>query len=118
INSLEVDVIQKGFKDLKNGDDYLNLYHEAKARQISDWLVGINASRCYSLLLQAKGLKGAYSAGRVQTPSLYLIYERQNEVENFKSTPFYEIIGEVNKNENKFNVKYKGKFDQLQEAVS
>lgn len=118
INSLEVDVIQKGFKDLKNGDDYLNLYHEAKARQISDWLVGINASRCYSLLLQAKGLKGAYSAGRVQTPSLYLIYQRQKEVENFKSTPFYEIIGEVNKNENKFNVKYKGKFDQLQEAVS
>lgn len=118
INSLEIDVIQKGFKNLKNGNDYLNLYHEAKARQISDWLVGINASRCYTLLLQAKGMKGAFSAGRVQTPSLYLIYQRQKEVENFKSKPFYEILGEVNQNENPFNVKYNGKFDQLQEAIS
>src|SRR5699024_7556740 len=52
INSLEKSEIQKGFKNLKSGNEYYPLYIEAQTRQISDWLVGMNASRLYTLLLQ------------------------------------------------------------------
>src|SRR5690625_5370337 len=54
INSLEGDEIQKGFRHLNNGNNYLSLYKEAQTRQFSDWLVGMNASRLYTLLLQQK----------------------------------------------------------------
>ena len=66
INSLEVDEIQKGFQALKEGEHYLSLYKEAQTRQFSDWLVGMNASRLYTLLLQQKGMRGVFSVGRVQ----------------------------------------------------
>lgn len=68
INSLEKEVIQQGLQDLKDGKDYYSLYKEAETRQKSDWLVGMNASRLYSILFQQKGLRnmGAFSVGRVQ----------------------------------------------------
>lgn len=116
INSLEIDEIQKGFSNLKKGNDYLPLYEEAKTRQISDWLVGINASRLYTLLMQKKGLRGVYSVGRVQTPTLYLIYKRQNEVENFQSKPFYELVGDITTDAGTFNAKHKERFDQEEKA--
>lgn len=94
INSLEVDEIRKGFTNLRNNERDLLLYYEAKSRQISDWLVGMNGSRLYSLLLQAKGQKDVFPIGRVQTPTVYLIYERQLEIEQFVSEPFFEIVGE------------------------
>ncbi len=67
------------------------MYEEAKARQISDWLVGMNGSRLYSLLLQAQGIRDVFSIGRVQSPTVFLIYQRQMEIENFVSEPFFEI---------------------------
>lgn len=67
------------------------MYEEAKARQISDWIVGMNGSRLYSLLLQARGINDVFSIGRVQSPTVFLIYQRQLEIENFKSEPFFEI---------------------------
>lgn len=66
INSLETDEIQKGFRRLREGNHYIPLYREAQTRQFSDWLVGMNASRLYTLLLQQKGLRGPFSVGRVQ----------------------------------------------------
>ncbi|WP_255822112.1 toprim domain-containing protein [Halobacillus shinanisalinarum] len=71
INSLEVDEIQKGFENLHSGSKYLPIYGEAQARQIGDWLVGMNASPLYSLLLPKKGIRETFSLGRVQTPTLY-----------------------------------------------
>jgi DNA topoisomerase-3 len=91
INSLEVDEIRKGFVNLQDNKKDLLLYNEAKTRQISDWLVGMNGSRLYTLLLQQKGLKENLSIGRVQSPTVYLIYQRQLEIENFIPKPFYEI---------------------------
>lgn len=57
----------------------------------------MNASRAYTLLLQEKGLQtqGVYSVGRVQTPTLHLIYQRQLEIEKFVSKPFIEWFGNV-----------------------
>lgn len=69
----------------------LLLYEEAKARQISDWLVGMNGSRLYTLLLKAKGYEQVFPIGRVQSPTIYLVYERQKEIENFVSEPFFEV---------------------------
>ena len=69
----------------------LLMYEEAKARQISDWLVGMNGSRLYSLLLKARGIQEVFPIGRVQSPTVYLIYQRQREIETFVSEPFFEI---------------------------
>ena len=93
INSLEVDEIRKGFNNLQSNERDMLMYQEAKTRQISDWLVGMNCSRLYTLLLQKKGFKGSISIGRVQSPTVYLIYKRLQEIENFKPENFYEIEG-------------------------
>lgn len=58
INSLEVEEIEKGLQHLQNGNNYIPLYKEAQTRQYSDWIVGMNASRLYTLLLQKQGLQG------------------------------------------------------------
>lgn len=93
INSLEIDEVRKGFANLQNNQKDLLMYEEAKARQISDWLVGMNASRLYSLLLKEQGIQDVFPIGRVQSPTLYLIYQRHMEIENFVSEPFYEVEG-------------------------
>lgn len=91
INSLEADEVRKGFANLRDNRHDLLLYEEAKSRQISDWLVGMNASRLYTLLLKAKGIQEVFPIGRVQSPTVYLIYQRQREIETFVSEPFFEI---------------------------
>ncbi|ARK21874.1 type IA DNA topoisomerase [Sporosarcina ureae] len=93
INSLEADEVRKGFNNLQDNQKDLLLYYEAKTRQISDWLVGMNGSRLYTLLLQQKGFGESLSIGRVQSPTVYLIYQRQKEIENFIPKAFYEIEG-------------------------
>ena len=121
VNSLEPEVLQKGFRELKNGDDYISRYEEARSRQIGDWLVGMNASPLYSLLLQKQGIKETFSVGRVQTPTLYLIYQRQQEIENFKSEPFYELYASISTPEGQFKAKYKERFkdkNKLQELIN
>lgn len=91
INSLEVEEVRKGFSNLLDNQKDLLLYEEAKARQISDWLVGMNGSRLYTLLLKEQGIQEVFPIGRVQSPTIYLIYQRQLEIENFVSEPFFEI---------------------------
>lgn len=91
INSLEIEEVRKGFANLQDNRKDLLLYEEAKARQISDWLVGMNGSRLYSLLLQSQGIREVFPIGRVQSPTIYLIYQRQLEIENFVSEPFFEV---------------------------
>lgn len=91
INSLEVDEIRKGFNNLKEGKETYNLFMEAQARQKADWLVGMNLSQLFTISLQQKGFKGSLSIGRVQTPSVVLINERQKDIANFISKAFYQI---------------------------
>src|SRR5699024_1546009 len=90
INSLEVDEVQ--------------------TRQFSDWLVGMNASRLYTLLLQQRGMKGAFSVGRVQTSTLYLLYKRQKEIEEFVSQPYFAFQGLVEVQNGSFEAKHKQRF--------
>lgn len=105
INSLEKEAILDGFKNLKDGWNYYPAYKEAQTRQISDWLVGMNGSPLYTLLLQQAGVKGVYSIGRVQTPTLYMVYQRDLAIKNFKSEPYLELNAEVEANSQKFVAK-------------
>ncbi|SFE80005.1 type IA DNA topoisomerase [Alteribacillus iranensis] len=116
INSLEKEEVYKGFMKLQEGKSYERLYDEAQARQVSDWLVGMNASRLYTLLLQKKGIEHVFSVGRVQTPTLRLIYERQKEIENFVSEPFFELTATFKTETGTYTGKAKGHFKTKEEA--
>lgn len=116
INSLEVDEVRKGFSNLHDNKKDLLLYEEARARQISDWTVGMNASRLYTLLLQQKGFKESLSIGRVQSPTVYMIYQRQLEIENFVPKAFYEVEGNFTAADGKYKGKAKIKSDKKEEV--
>lgn len=102
INSLEKEAIYDGFKDLRPGEYYYPKYKEAKARQNADWLIGMNGSPLYSLLLQNKGIDGSFSLGRVQTPTLYMIFKLQEEINHFKKEPYFEGEGEIRHQNGRF----------------
>src|SRR5690625_678982 len=96
---------------------YLTLtYKEAQTRQFSDWLVGMNASRLYTLLLQQRRMKGAFSVGRVQTATLYLLYKRQKEIEEFVSQVYFTFQGLVEVQNGSFEAKHKQRFATKDEA--
>lgn len=86
ISSMEDSAIKDGFRNLKDGSYYDDLFESAKARAIADWLVGMNISRLYSCLY-----KQNYSVGRVQTPTLAMIVNRDNEINNFKKEKYYTV---------------------------
>ncbi|WP_227936817.1 DNA topoisomerase III [Alkalihalobacillus deserti] len=93
LSSLTQAAVEEGFKSLRSEEDTRPLYFEALSRACADWLVGMNASRAYTLLLQQKGIHDVFSTGRVQTPTLALIVKREKEIETFKPVPFWEVIG-------------------------
>lgn len=91
--SLTPKSIQKAFHNLLDIKVTQPLYFEAMARSYADWLIGMNASRVYTLLIQDKGVeRTVYSCGRVQTPTLAMVVNREREIQNFVSHPFYELI--------------------------
>ncbi len=107
ISSLTPKAIKEGFRNLRDEIETKNLYFEAYTRACSDWIVGMNASRLYSILLKEKGFSDVFSVGRVQTPTLALIVKRELEIEQFVSEPFWEVFGEFFIN----GKKYKGKWE-------
>jgi DNA topoisomerase-3 len=84
--------VKAGFANLLDEAETRNLYYEAYSRACADWLIGMNASRIYTLLLQEKGLADVFSVGRVQTPTLALIVKREKEIAHFKPEPFWEVL--------------------------
>ncbi len=89
ISSLTDDAIRKGFAQLQDGRLYDNLYRAAKCRSESDWIVGLNATRLYTLKFGQKGT--LWTIGRVQTPVLALIVQRDAEIANFIPKDFWEL---------------------------
>jgi DNA topoisomerase-3 len=89
ISSLTDEAITEGFKQLKDSQEYDLLYAAGNARAIGDWLLGMNASRLYTIKY-ANG-KGVLSIGRVQTPTLALIVNRYNEILNFVPEIYWEL---------------------------
>ena len=93
ISSLTEDAIREGFANLKDQSHYQHLYEAGMMRAIGDWLLGMNATRAYTLRY-AKGVgkdRQVLSIGRVQTPTLALIVKRQHEIENFVPRTYWEL---------------------------
>ena len=93
ISSLTEDAIREGFQKLKDQSEYQHLYEAGLMRAIGDWLLGMNATRAYTLRF-AKGVgkdRQVLSIGRVQTPTLALIVKRQYEIEHFVPRTYWEL---------------------------
>ncbi len=89
ISSLTEEAIRDGFSKLKSQDEFQHLYEAGLSRAIGDWLLGMNATRLYTLKYGKN--KQVLSIGRVQTPTLALIVSRQLEIENFKPEAYWEL---------------------------
>ncbi len=89
ISSLTEESIREGFKNLKDQDAYNSLYLAGLSRAIGDWILGMNATRLYTL--KYANNRQVLSIGRVQTPTLALIVNRQKEIANFKPEPYWVL---------------------------
>lgn len=93
VSSLTEEAIAEGFKKLKDQSEYQHLYEAGLMRAIGDWLLGMNATRAYTIRY-AKGAgkdRQVLSIGRVQTPTLALVVKRQAEIENFVPKTYWEL---------------------------
>ena len=91
ISSMEDAAIREGFRDLKPGSVYDNLYEAALCRERADWIVGMNATRLFSCLYGT-----TLAVGRVMTPTLGMAVMREAQIQAFKPEPFYEIELQIN----------------------
>jgi len=118
ISSQTDQAIKEGFDNLKPGDEYQPLYDSALSRSEADWLIGMNATRAYSISL-SKG-NGVMSVGRVQTPVLKMIVDRFEENTNFVPQTYYEIFADVDHPNGEFRAKWflkkDDRFTDLKEA--
>lgn len=122
ISSLTEEAIREGFNHLEDSSKFQRLYEAGLCRAIGDWLLGMNATRLYSLKYGGGYSRDrkVLSVGRVQTPTLALIVNRQNEIDNFKPEPYWELKttyrGTVfNSEKGKFKVREDG--EKLLEAI-
>ena len=90
ISSVTDKAIKDGFRNLKDGKEYLGLYHSGIARANADWLVGINASRALTLKYNA-----SLNCGRVQTPTLQMVFEREEKIKQFKPKDYYTFEAQI-----------------------
>ncbi len=89
ISSLTTEAIKEGFEKLEPSTQYDNLYYAGFSRAIGDWLLGMNATRLYTV--KHGGYKQVLSIGRVQTPTLAMLVHRFKEIKNFKPQPYWEL---------------------------
>ncbi len=89
ISSLTEEAIKEGFKNLKASEDYDQLFYAGYSRAIGDWLLGMNATRLYTLKYGKD--RQVLSVGRVQTPTLAMVVERYQSILNFKPVPYWEL---------------------------
>ena len=93
VNSLTEEAIREGFKQLKDQSEYQHLYEAGMMRAIGDWLLGMNATRAYTIrYASGRGReRQVLSVGRVQTPTLALVVKRQAEIEHFVPRTYWEL---------------------------
>ena len=89
ISSLTEEAIKEGFNNLKEDESYNNLYYAGYSRAIGDWLLGLNATRLFTV--KYGGYNQVLSIGRVQTPTLAMLVNRYNEIENFTPQKYWEL---------------------------
>lgn len=91
ISSLTEESIKEGFKRLQDQKDFQKLYEAGLCRAIGDWLLGMNATRLYTIKYRNGNSRQILSIGRVQTPTLALVVNRQKEIDNFKPEQYWEL---------------------------
>ncbi|QYN03663.1 DNA topoisomerase III [Pseudomonas protegens] len=91
LSALNEASIRKALSSLKSGQETFPLYHSALARSRADWLIGMNLSRLFTLLGQRAGYDGVLSVGRVQTPTLRLVVDRDRAIASFVSVPYWDV---------------------------
>jgi DNA topoisomerase-3 len=91
LTALDDSSIQKALTKIQNGSETENLYYAGLGRSRADWIVGLNLTRVVSIKAQTQGHQGVLSVGRVQTPTLKIIVDRDLEIENFKPKDYFDI---------------------------
>lgn len=91
ISSLTEEAIRQGFANLREAREFDTLYQAGKSRAVGDWLLGLNATRLFTLKYTTYQDKQLLSIGRVQTPTLALLVERWHEIQNFKPEPYWVL---------------------------
>lgn len=90
ISSMEDEAIRHGFEQMRMGEEYRDLQNAALCRARADWLVGMNATRAFTTTYYKKLI-----VGRVQTPTLAMLVQRQEEIDSFRSEPYYKVFAEA-----------------------
>ena len=91
ISSLTEEAIRQGFQNLRDAKEFDSLYQAGKSRAVGDWLLGLNATRLFTLKYTTYQDKQLLSIGRVQTPTLALLVDRHHEIRNFKPEPYWVL---------------------------
>ncbi|MGI4737284.1 MAG: DNA topoisomerase 3 [Janthinobacterium lividum] len=91
ISSLTEEAIRQGFNNLRDGKEFDSLYQAGRSRAVGDWLLGLNATRLFTLKYTTYQDKQLLSIGRVQTPTLALLVARHHEIQNFKPEPYWVL---------------------------
>lgn len=98
--------LRRAWANPKEGSETVRLFHAAQTRQRADWLFGMNLTRAATLVFGTGHGKGVLSYGRVQTPTLALIVQRDREIENFKSREYFELTAHVRSGSHGMTMKY------------
>ena len=93
LQSMTPEAIRQGFQNLRPGSEYDRLGDAARCRSEADWLIGMNATRALTRRMKTRTEKNSWSAGRVQTPTLAMLVDRELEILSFRPTPFWRIQG-------------------------
>lgn len=99
INAKDEKSMKRAFNSIDSNDSYQGMYYSALGRQRSDWLIGMNASRLYTNLARKMGINITMPIGRVKTPTLALVVQREKEITNFEETVYYELSIDVQSND-------------------
>lgn len=95
LTALDDASIRKALQNVRDGHSTLPLYHAALSRQRADWLVGMNISRLYTVLARQSGFQETLHIGRVLTPTIALVCQRDKEIQAFKSLPYWTVTANI-----------------------
>jgi len=106
LSALDDASIRKALNNILPGEKTEPLYFAGLGRARADWLVGMNLTRAYTLIGQRSGHEGVLSVGRVQTPTLYFVVQRDETIEAFKPTPYFELFADFGANNKQFTARW------------
>ncbi|EGQ9696256.1 TPA: DNA topoisomerase III [Vibrio parahaemolyticus] len=111
-NAVDSVSVKRALANMKDNREFHGFAHAAEGRGKADWLIGMNLSRAYTLRAQRGGSRALLTVGRVQTPTLALVVNRDRDIESFKSIPFHTIRAEIKHESGSFWAGWKAKEDQ------